>query len=122
MPGRAPAIKTLTRAQVFRSTTTSPHTKTLDHLRTFPRAWLKRSSHKDPHMSTVRPADRISWWNIVPGDKIGLRGDKDGVIHDVLSVNKLSNRVFLAGAAGVSVWFHDGILAMIWFADVGRRV
>ena len=46
-------------------------------------------------MKSVKPKDRIKWWNIVPGDQVRLLGDTEGTIHEVLSINRLSNRVFL---------------------------
>jgi hypothetical protein len=97
MPRNAPT--SLLRSQVFRATTTNPHTKDFTHLLPFPRHWAKRTSHKDPHVNTVKPHERIKYWNIVPGDKIGLLGDRANTVHEVLSVNKLSNRVFLKNSA-----------------------
>jgi hypothetical protein len=95
-------VVSLTRTQVFRATTTVPHTTDFSHLLPFPRSWAKRTSHKDPHLNTVRAHQRIKYWNIVPGDKIGLWGDKENTVHEVQSINKLSNRVFLKNVRGLS--------------------
>jgi len=45
----------------------------------------------------VRPEDRIKWWNIVPGDRVRIAGDKTAAVHEVYSVNKIANTVFLRG-------------------------
>jgi hypothetical protein len=63
----------------------------------FPKKWLKRFSIRDPVIKSVRPADRIKYWNVVPGDQIRLLGDKTNTLHEVLSINKISNRVFVKG-------------------------
>jgi hypothetical protein len=89
------SLKYLTRTAAFNATTKNPTTTNFNHLKSFPRAWLIRKSKFEPRLKSVRPADRIKWWNIVPGDNIRLRGDKDSTIHEVLSINRLSNRVFL---------------------------
>ena len=47
--------------------------------------------------------DRIKWWNIVPGDKVRIRGDKSNTIQEVYSVNKFANHVFLRGITVVSL-------------------
>jgi len=57
---------------------------------------MRKTKH-DPKLKSVRHSDRIKWWNVVPGDQIRLRGDKEGTLHDVLSINRLSNQVFLKG-------------------------
>jgi hypothetical protein len=88
----------ITRQQVVRATTNSPWTREFKHLQSFPRYWIKRTSWKDPFVKSVRPNDRIKYWNIVPGDQIRLLGDKSNTIHEVLSINKISNRVFLKGS------------------------
>lgn len=71
------------------------------HLQPFPRVWTKRNSWADPHLKPVKPSDRIKWWNIVPGDQIRLLGDKHKELHEVLSINRLTNRVYLKGTAEV---------------------
>ncbi len=92
-------LKYLTRRTAFNATTKNPATTNFNHLRNFPRQWLIRKSKFEPRLKSVRPADRIKWWNIVPGDQIRLRGDEDSAIHEVLSINRLSNRVFLKNTA-----------------------
>lgn len=71
------------------------------HLQPFPRVWTKRSSWADPHLKPAKPADRIKWWNIVPGDQIRLLGENQGGVHEVLSINRLTSRVYLKGATEV---------------------
>ncbi|KAF6762819.1 hypothetical protein DFP72DRAFT_877023 [Ephemerocybe angulata] len=93
------SLKYFTRRTAIDATTTSPYLTNLNHLLTVPRAWLKRRSIYDPKLKSVRTKDRIRFWNIVPGDQIRLRGDKSNTLHEVLSVNRLSNRVFVKGAS-----------------------
>ncbi|KAF4619461.1 hypothetical protein D9613_005417 [Agrocybe pediades] len=92
-------LKYFTKRNALNATTQSGITTHFNHLRSIPRAWLIRRSKYDPKLKSVRPADRIKWWNIVPGDQVRLRGDKNNTIREVLSINKLSNRVFLKGTA-----------------------
>lgn len=89
------SLKYLTKRNALNATTKLGVTTHFNHLRSIPRAWLIRRSKHDPKLKSVRPADRIKWWNIVPGDQIRLRGDPDSTLHEVLSINRLSNRVFL---------------------------
>jgi len=93
------SLKYLTKRNALNATTKLGITTHFNHLRSIPRAWLIRRSKHDPKLKSVRPADRIKWWNIVPGDQIRLRGDPDGALHEVLSINRLSNRVFLKNTA-----------------------
>ncbi|KAJ2912206.1 hypothetical protein MD484_g8209, partial [Candolleomyces efflorescens] len=92
------SLKYLTRRTAISATTTSPYLTNLNHLRTIPKSWLKRRSISDPKLKSVRTPDRIRYWNIVPGDQIRIRGDKSNALHEVLSINRLSNRVFVKGA------------------------
>ncbi|KAJ8475470.1 hypothetical protein ONZ45_g15595 [Pleurotus djamor] len=92
-------MSVFSRRELLQAATTSPWTKDFRHLRGFPRHWLKRSNIRgDPVLKSVRPADRIKYWNIVPGDQIRILGDKSGVLREVLSINRISNRVFVRGA------------------------
>jgi len=95
------SLKYLTRRTAISATTKSPSVTNFNHVRSFPRAWLVRHSKHDPRLKSVRPQDRIKYWNIVPGDQIRLRGDAEDNVHEVLSVNRISNRVFVKGAAQV---------------------
>ncbi|KZV94001.1 hypothetical protein EXIGLDRAFT_835312 [Exidia glandulosa HHB12029] len=77
------------------STTRSPVTRNTNHM-------LHKSSHntKLDHAVSIPippPKDRIKWWNIVPGDKVRIRGDKTSTLQEVYSVNKIANHVFLRG-------------------------
>lgn len=104
------SLKYLTRRTALNATTKNPALCNFNHLRRIPRAWLVRQTKHDPRLKSVRVTDRIKFWNIVPGDRIRLRGDEDNTIHEVLSINRLSNRVFLKGPASVrariSSWLH----------------
>jgi hypothetical protein len=90
------------RRQALNAATSKPWTTNFRHLLPLPKKWLKRSSTRDPVIKAARPNDRIKWWNIVPGDQIRLLGDKSNTLHEVLSINRLSNRVFVKGAVNVS--------------------
>ncbi|EIW82514.1 hypothetical protein CONPUDRAFT_165097 [Coniophora puteana RWD-64-598 SS2] len=87
-----------TRAQLLASTTRSPWTRDFRHLNPVPKKFLVRNSFYDPAIKAVPVQDRIKYWNIVPGDHIRIRGDTRSIVHEVLSVNKLTNRVYLKGA------------------------
>ncbi|OBZ71921.1 Cell division cycle-related protein res2/pct1 [Grifola frondosa] len=76
---------------------TTPWTKHFRHLLPAPR-WLVQRRNRvqgDPVVKVVKPKDRIKYWNIVPGDQVGLLGDSTRAIHEVHKVNKLTNRVYL---------------------------
>ena len=100
------SLRYFNKRNALNAATQSAATTNFNHLRSIPRAWLIRRSKHDPKLKSVRVADRIKWWNIVPGDQIRLRGDKDNTIHEVLSINRLSNRVFLKNTA-VSFMFNE---------------
>lgn len=93
----------LTRQQLIRGAVNSPWTTNFRHMEGFPKKWLKRTSMRDPRIKSVRPKDRIKYWNVVPGDQIRLLGDKTNTLHEVLSINKVSNRVFVKGTSVVSL-------------------
>ncbi|PFH52590.1 hypothetical protein AMATHDRAFT_139736 [Amanita thiersii Skay4041] len=87
-----------TRNQLIHAATTKPWTTNFKHLSPIPKKWLKRLSLRDPVLKAAHPNDRIKYWNIVPGDQIRLLGDKTNTLHEVLSINRISNRVFVKGA------------------------
>jgi len=60
-----------------------------------------KQSFYDPGIKAVRVKDRIKFWNVVPGDRIRIRGDSRNTIHEVLSINKFTNRVYLKGTIRV---------------------
>lgn len=96
-------LRMLSRIQLSRATTFSPVTRSLKHMLPFPREWLKRTSPLDPHIKGVPSKQRIRWWNIVPGDSVRVRNQKKK--YDVVAINKISNRVFLADPdAGVCLF------------------
>ncbi|KAG1780315.1 hypothetical protein EV702DRAFT_1082072 [Suillus placidus] len=88
----------LTRIQVQRATTVSPWTRDFRHLLPVPKHFQNRQTWFDPITKAVRVKDRIKYWNVVPGDQISIRGDTRKTIHEVLSINKFTNRVYLKGA------------------------
>jgi transcription antitermination factor NusG len=89
-------------ASAMSKATTSRIMKNLDHLKN-PRgpmsvriAGARKRNPLAPRAEDVHPANRIKWWNIVPGDQVRLvRGpfkDPDRVV-EVLSINKFRNLV-----------------------------
>ncbi|KAF8897200.1 hypothetical protein BD779DRAFT_1638600 [Infundibulicybe gibba] len=86
-----------TRRQLVNAATTRPWTTDFRHLLPIPKKWMKRTSIRDSVIKSVRPRDRIKYWNVVPGDQIRLLGDKENTLHEVLSINRISNRVFVKG-------------------------
>jgi hypothetical protein len=89
----------ITVAQVRAAITSNPWTKDFLHLEAFPTTYLKRYSFKDMLVKAVKPRDRIKYWNIVPGDRVRIIGDKEGQVLEVFKINKLSNRVYLKGSS-----------------------
>ena len=57
---------------------------------------------RDPIIKSVKPKDRIKYWNLVPGDQVRIRGEESKTIYEVMSINKLSNQVRLKVPASVS--------------------
>ena len=88
----------ITPAQVRAAITSNPWTKDFRHLEAFPTRYLKRYSFQDMLIKAVKPQDRIKYWNIVPGDRVRIIGDKGGQVLEVSKINKLSNRVYLKGS------------------------
>jgi hypothetical protein len=105
------SLKYFTRRAAIDATTTSPYLTNFNHLLTIPKVWRSRNALRDPKLKSVRTRDRIRCWNIVPGDQIRIRGDKSNTLHEVLSVNRLSNRVFVKGASTVcDCLVDDGVV------------
>ncbi|KAL0949189.1 hypothetical protein HGRIS_009267 [Hohenbuehelia grisea] len=93
-------MSAFSRRELINAATTSPWTKDFRHLQSIPRHWFRRSNIRgDAVLKSVRPADRIKWWNIVPGDQIRVLGEKDTGLREVLSINRISNRVFVRGVS-----------------------
>ncbi|KAH8830589.1 hypothetical protein DL96DRAFT_1593561 [Flagelloscypha sp. PMI_526] len=65
---------------------------------------LKRSRNNLPLLGPLKippPQDRIKQWNIVPGDKVGVRGDEDSSkVWDVAAVDRVLNTVLLTDTSG----------------------
>lgn len=116
-PFRLMPIQPFTRRQLLRATTTYPWTTDFRHLLAIPRFWLKRTSVRDPVIKSVKPRDRIKYWNVVPGDQIRLLGDKTNTLHEVLSINRVSNRVFVKGAVNVRVPTCSSFSKQDFFSD-----
>jgi hypothetical protein len=89
----------LTAGQVRAAVTSNPWTKDFRHLEAFPTSYLKRYSFKDMLVKAAKPQDRIKYWNIVPGDRVRITGDKGDQVLEVAKINKLSNRVYLKGSS-----------------------
>jgi hypothetical protein len=89
----------ITPAQVRAAITSNPWTKDFRHLEAFPTSFLKRYTFQDILIKAVKPQDRIKYWNIVPGDRVRITGDKGGQVLEVSKINKLSNRIYLKGSA-----------------------
>jgi hypothetical protein len=95
--GSLQVVMPLTAAQVRNAITSNPWTKDFRHLEPFPLSYLKRYSFRDILVKAVKPQDRIKYWNIVPGDRVRVIGDKESKVLEVAKINKLSNRVYLKG-------------------------
>ena len=95
-----PCSMSLSRLQVLKATTRIPWTKNFRHLLPVPKHWSERRSRYDPGIKAVPVKDRIKYWNVVPGDKIRVRGE-GSKLHEVLSINRFSNRVYLKGTIKV---------------------
>ncbi|KAI6164988.1 hypothetical protein EDD17DRAFT_1506334 [Pisolithus thermaeus] len=99
VPGRrSKASMPFSRFQLLRATTRSPWTRDFRHLLPVPKHFAIKQSFYDPGVKAVRVKDRIKFWNVVPGDRVRIRGDGSGMIHEVLSINRFTNRVYLKGA------------------------
>ncbi|KAL4075739.1 hypothetical protein J3A83DRAFT_4410574 [Scleroderma citrinum] len=85
------------RFQLLKATTRSPWTRDFRHLLPVPKHFAIKQSFYDPGIRAVRVKDRIKFWNVVPGDRVRIRGDSRSTIHEVLSINKFTNRVYLKG-------------------------
>lgn len=79
------------RFQALRTIDESPWTRHWGHMAPMPK--LNRKSLKHQQLFPVPVKDRIRQWNIVPGDRIRIRGDKGG-IREVFGVNKYTNSVY----------------------------
>ncbi len=102
----------LSAAQVRGAITSNPWTRDFLHLQPFPLSYLKRYSFKDILVKAVKPQDRIKYWNIVPGDRVRIIGDKEGKILEVSKINKLSNRVYLKGVVTSNVRLRVSVLLL----------
>jgi len=81
--------------EVFQAWTTSPYTKSFRHLLPYNLNYERRVTFRDPIVKSMKPKDRIKYWNIVPGDQVRVCGEESKTVYEVLSINKLSNQVRL---------------------------
>lgn len=96
-------MRGISKWKVLRATTSNPFVRDFRHLLPVPHRWFKISDWANPRLQSVRPKDRIKYWNIAPGDKIVDRLDKTKTIEEVTAVNRFSNKVFLKPVRGVSL-------------------
>ncbi|KAG9317630.1 hypothetical protein JVU11DRAFT_1840 [Chiua virens] len=87
----------LSRVQVLKATTRIPWTTNFRHLLPVPKHWQEKRSRYDTGVKAVSFKHRIKYWNVVPGDKIRIRGE-GRKLHEVLSINRFSNRVYIKGS------------------------
>lgn len=88
-------------------TTDDPFTRNLRHIQPFPKRIITRANLAarrggESRLKAVPAKDRIKWWNVVPGDQVRLMSDKTSRIREVMSVNKIRNRIFLKSDQKVS--------------------
>ncbi|KAF9008806.1 hypothetical protein BDQ17DRAFT_1397967 [Cyathus striatus] len=88
------SLRYFNRQNVLDAVTTSPFTTNFRHLLPIPTKWLME---RDRKMKRVQVKDRIKHWNIVPGDQIRILGDKKNTLREVLSINRMTNRVYVKG-------------------------
>jgi hypothetical protein len=79
----------------YRSTTTNPWTTNFDHMLPTPKSWSHKFRPGQHPVNAVPLKERIKYWNIVPGDQIVITGRPVSEVHEVMSIDRLSNRVFL---------------------------
>ncbi|KAJ7162576.1 hypothetical protein C8R43DRAFT_990768 [Mycena crocata] len=76
-----------------------PWTTNLNHMRALPRKLRlnKQRDAFDPHASDKRhfPKDRIKFWNVVPGDRVRIRGRYGNRLREVFKIRRLENIVEL---------------------------
>ena len=84
------------RPQVFSKIEESPWTYNWHHLVPISHSYLSRLK-KQNNTLPIRPKDRIKQWNIVPGDRVRVRGEEAGSIRQVFGINRYNNFVYLKG-------------------------
>jgi hypothetical protein len=85
----------LTRIELLKAWAASPYTFNFRHLLPTNKRHTQRLSFLEPKKKTIRPQDRIKYWNIVPGDQVRIIGQPERTIYEVLAINKLRNLVGL---------------------------
>lgn len=74
---------------------TTPRLTNFDHMLETP--FRVRQPLDGGRIKVAPLKDRIKFWNIVPGDQIRLRHKDTDKIQEVLSINRLLNRVHVKG-------------------------
>lgn len=83
----------------LREGTRIPWTINFDHLRRLPRHLrVNKNSQIDSFDPTKKdtthvPKERIKFWNIVPGDRVRIRGRYGNKLRDVWKIRRLENIV-----------------------------
>jgi hypothetical protein len=72
-----------------------PFTKNFNHLGRLRPGVPPRDKLQNPIDAPVSAKNRIKYWNIVPGDRVRVRGHRVKDILRVAEINKLTNRVRL---------------------------
>ncbi|KAJ7781610.1 hypothetical protein B0H16DRAFT_1359257 [Mycena metata] len=76
-----------------------PWTTNFNHMRRVPRHFAANAKHEfdslDPtkKLSTQIPRNRIKFWNIVPGDRVRVRGRHGNHLREVWKIRRLENIV-----------------------------
>ncbi|KAF9036013.1 hypothetical protein BDZ89DRAFT_1011464 [Hymenopellis radicata] len=100
----------LTAGQISGLVSKSPWTKNFRHMLPVDikhlRLTAKMSDITTPKVVLTR--DRVKYWNIVPGDQIRVRGDRNNTLHTVEAINRWTNRVHLTPTEGSAQDAQEG--------------
>lgn len=110
----------LARWELSKIVTTSPHTNNFRHMLPVRKAYLQKADPTAARIKLAKTRDRIKWWNIVPGDQVRVLADKTNFVREVLSVNKLSNRVYLKREGKVRAGSRNAVLRLQDLLRLGR--
>lgn len=92
----------LTAGQINGLASKSPWTKNFRHMLPVDIKHLRMTAQMSQILTpkVVLTRNRIKYWNIVPGDQIRLRGDRNNTLHTVEAINRWTNRVHLTPTEG----------------------
>ncbi|KAJ7755652.1 hypothetical protein DFH07DRAFT_821313 [Mycena maculata] len=103
MPVPAPVLPKAPLTKYLRDTlrqgTRIPWTTNFDHMRTIPKKirnvskWQSDAFNPNSRDNLVIPRERVKFWNIVPGDRVRVRGRYGNVLRDVFRIRRLENIV-----------------------------